>query len=430
MRRRPRPGGGRQIELTIGGLGARGDGLAEWQGRPLFVAQALPGERVRVRLAGEKAGGRRGELLELIAPSAERREPPCPHFGVCGGCSLQHLDDRAYVDWKRGQVLQALAKRGLGEAPVADLLRIASGTRRRAVLSASREGQGLQVGFLGRESHRVADLTGCLVVTPSLLALIAPLRQALAPLVAPRERWGLVMSETETGVDLCLQARRSMTLGDREALAALADANDLARVSWQQGAQDPEPVVQRRAPVVTFGQVAVTPPPGGFLQPSRDGEQALADLVLGGLPPAAGRVADLYSGCGTFTFRLAARAAVAAFEGDTAAIGALEAAARRSGLAGRVTAERRDLARLPLTAEDLAPFDCVVFDPPRAGARAQAERLARSRVPRVIAVSCAPATFARDARILADGGYRLVSVVPVDQFPWSGHVELVACLER
>jgi 23S rRNA (uracil1939-C5)-methyltransferase len=312
------------------------------------------------------------------------------------------------------------------------MARVELGRRRRAVLNATvgHEGQGLQVGFLGRESHRVADLASCLVLSPGLFALVVPLRAALASLVGPRERWGLVMSETENGVDLCLRTRRSPTLGDREALAALADGSDLARVSWQQGEETPEPIVQRREPAVTFGSVSVPPPPGGFLQPSREGEAALAALVMDGLPSTAGRVADLYSGCGTFTFRLADRAAVAAFEGDADALAALEAAARRAGLAGRVTAERRDLARLPLTAEELAPFDCVVFDPPRAGARAQAEQLARSRVPRLVAVSCAPATFARDARILVDGGYRLTSVAPVDQFPWSGHVELVARLER
>lgn len=278
------------------------------------------------------------------------------------------------------------------------------------------------------------DLRSCLILTPGLLTLIPPLRAALQPLVGSDERWGLVVCETETGVDLCLQARRAPELRDREALAALADSSDLARVSWQQGpgiaGGEPEPIVVRRAPVVTFGEVAVTPPPGGFLQPSRAGEQALSDLVLGHLPGDATRVADLYSGCGTFTFRLSAQANVSAAEGDGLALEALEAAARRAGLTDRVSAEQRDLARRPLTADELSLFDCVVFDPPRAGAGAQAEQLAQSPVPRVIAVSCNPATFARDARILVDGGYRLTSLVPVDQFPWSGHAELVACLER
>jgi 23S rRNA (uracil1939-C5)-methyltransferase len=435
MRRKARPGGGRQVEVTIEKLGSRGDGLAALDGRPLFVAETLPGERVRVKVAGERAGGLRGELLELIEPGPGRREAPCPHFGPCGGCRLQHLDDEFYAMWKRGQVLQALAWRGLETTPVADLVRIAKNTRRRAVLAArhdvgSPEGQGLHLGFYGRDSHRVQDVRSCLVLTPGLLALVAPLRAALEPLVGNEERWGLVLSETETGVDLCLQTRRPPQLLDREVLADLAGSSDLARVSWQQADDEPEPIVVRRAPVVTFGVVAVTPPPGGFLQPSREGEEALAALVLSGLPGESARVADLYCGCGAFTFRLAARTRVFAVDGDAAALEALQSAARRAGLADRVAGEQRDLARRPLSAEELSPFDCVVFDPPRTGARAQAAQLARSRVPRVIAVSCSPATFARDARILVDGGYRLTSIVPVDQFPWSAHVELVACLER
>ncbi len=435
MRRKQRPGGGRQVEVTIRTLGGRGDGTTELDGRVLFVPLTLPGDRVRVRLTGGRAGALRGEVLELIEPGPGRREAPCPHFGPCGGCGLQHLDDRAYVDWKRGQALQALARHGFDPSVVGELIRIPPGTRRRAALSAHREealpqGQGLHLGFLGRGSHRVEDLRTCLLLTPGLLAFLDPLRRALDPLVAAVERWGLVVSATETGIDLCLQVRRAPGLQDRERVAALAEAGDLARVSWQEGEGAPEPIVVRRAPIVTFGSVAVTPPPGGFLQPSREGEEALSELVLGHVPDGAGRVADLYCGCGTFTFRLAARARVLAAEGDGAALEALQTAARRAGLDGRVSAERRDLARRPLTPDELSAFDCVVFDPPRAGARAQAEQLAQARVPRVVAVSCNPATFARDARILVDGGYRLTSLVPLDQFSWSAHVELVACLER
>ncbi len=440
MRRKARPGSGHQVEVTIQGVGSRGDGYAEFEDRPLFVAQTLEGDRVRVKVTGERAGRLRGELLELIEAGPGRCDAPCPHFGPCGGCSLQHLHDQAYAVWKRGQVLQALARRGLDAAVVGEMVRIPSGTRRRAVLGArqgskSPEGRGLRLGFYGRDSHRVEDLRSCLVLTPGLLALIQPLRTALAPLVGAEERWSLVVSETETGVDLCLQTRRPPELRDREALAALAGASDLARVSWQQrnhqqGEGEPEPIVVRRAPTVTFGDVAVTPPPGGFLQPSREGEQALSELVLSHLPDEATRVADLYSGCGTFTFRLSARASVLAVEGDAAALQALRTAARQAGLTDRLCAEQRDLARRPLTADELSPFDCVVFDPPRVGARAQAQELAHARVPRVIAVSCNPATFARDARILVDGGFRLTSLVPVDQFPWSEHVELVACLQR
>jgi len=435
MRRKPRPGGGRQAEVTIEKVGGRGDGVAGLDGRPLFVARTLEGDRVLVKVTGDHAGGLRGDVLELIEAGPCRREAPCPHFGPCGGCSLQHMEDSAYAAWKRDQVLQALARRNLDPAVVTDMVRVPPGTRRRAVLRAqrgngSRQGEGVRLGFYGRESHRIEDLGSCLILTPGLLALIPPLRAALEPLLGTGERWDLVVCETETGIDLCLRTRRDPELCDRQALAALAEANDLARVSWQRGDSEPEPIILRRAPVVTFGAVMVTPPPGGFLQPSREGEQLLSDLVLRHLPVEAARAADLYSGCGTFAFRLIAQARVSAIEGDGAALEALQAAARQAGLADRLSAEQRDLARRPLTADELNPFDYLVFDPPRAGAKPQAEQLALARVPRVIAVSCNPATFARDARILVDGGYRLTSVTPVDQFPWSAHVELVACLER
>ncbi len=186
----------------------------------------------------------------------------------------------------------------------------------------------------------------------------------------------------------------------------------------------------RRPPAVRFAGVAVEPPPGGFLQPTAEGEAALSERVLSYVPERAATVAELYAGCGTFTFALARRARVHALERDEAALAALWAAARKAGLAGRVTVEARDLARAPLTAEELAGSECVVFDPPRAGAREQAAALADSPVPAVVAVSCNPNSFARDARILVDGGYRLVEVSPVDQFPWSGHLELVASFRR
>lgn len=421
--------------MTIEGLGRQGDGYADLDGRPLFVAQTLVGDRVRVRVAGRRGDGLWGEVLELIAPGPGRREAPCPHFGPCGGCTLQHLEDDLYAEWKRGQVLQALARRGLDGGAVGNLVRIPAGTRRRAVLGARRpEGRGaepkLRLGFHARQSHRVVDLEQCGVLTPGLLALVPPLRAALEPLVRADERWTLIATQTESGIDLLLQAGRGADLADREALAAFAESADLARVSWQQEGAEAEPLVQRRAPVVTFGAIPVTPPPGGFLQPSLEGEQALAALVLDALPESAGRVADLYCGCGTFTFRLAARARVLAVEGDAAALAALETAARQAGVSNRVDAERRDLARQPLTPEELGVFDAVLFDPPRTGAREQAGELARAAVPRVVAVSCNPATFARDARILVDGGYRLTSVTPLDQFIWSGHVELVGRFER
>ncbi|HZD24921.1 MAG TPA: RNA methyltransferase, partial [Alphaproteobacteria bacterium] len=188
-------------------------------------------------------------------------------------------------------------------------------------------------------------------------------------------------------------------------------------------------VAERRPPLIELGGVPVTPPPGAFLQATAEGEAALVRLVSEACA-GAGRIADLYAGIGTFSFALARAAPVYAAEQDAAAVAALVAA--RNGAAGlkQIEAEMRDLVRRPLGPGELARFDAVVFDPPRAGAARQVEELARSKVPLVVAVSCNPATFARDSRTLADGGYRLERVTPVDQFLWSAHVELVATFRR
>ncbi len=435
MRRRARKGGGRQLEASIEGLGARGDGFASLDGRPVFVPFTVAGDRVRLRLTGTRAGGFKGEVLELLEEGPGRAEPPCPHFGVCGGCALQHLTDEAYARWKQGLVAQALARRGFSEVPVQPMIRIPPGTRRRATLAASRRGSGVALGFHGRESHAVVDLDTCLLLTPRLMGLLPPLRQALSPLLQEGETAAVTLTETEEGPDLLVVSAQAPGLEAREALAVFAEGQDLARLSWAARAKagealSPEPVVLRRPPRLCFADVAVEPPPGGFLQPTAAGEAALVERVLSYLPEGAAALADLYAGCGTFSFPLAGRAHVHAVERDQAAMAALWSAARKADLAGRITVEARDLARAPVTAEELAGGDCVVFDPPRAGAREQAAEIARSSVPAAIAVSCNPNTFARDARTLVDGGFTLVEVAPIDQFPWTGHLELVASFRR
>lgn len=430
MRRRVRRGGGRQVEATIESLGGRGDGLARLDGRPVFVPLTVPGDRVRLRVTGEKAGGFKAEVLELLSPGPGRVAPPCPHFGPCGGCALQHLDSQRLADWKRAQVVEALARRGLPDAPVRPLITVPPGTRRRAGLAARRIGARVLLGFHERAKHEVVDVARCLLLSPGLMGLLPVLREGLASLLRENEAAQLFLSETETGADVLIRTRRVLDLAARQALAALAEQADLARISWAEPDEVAEPVAIRRPPHVTFGGVAVEPPPGGFLQPSVEGEAALTRLVLGYLPETAARVVELYAGCGSFTFPLAEKARVHAVEGDEAALDALRMAARRANLAGRIDTEIRDLARRPLEPSELAGFDCAVFDPPRAGARDQAECITRSDLPAAVAVSCNPNTFARDARILVDGGFTLAEVTPLDQFPWSGHVELVAGFRR
>jgi len=431
MRRKARPGGGKQLEVRVESLGARGDGLARYEGRPLYLAQCLPGDLVRVRVTGKQANGFRGEVVELLAEGPGRVEPPCPHFGPCGGCSLQHFAPDRYADWKRGLLAKALSRQGLPTEHLGPLIAVPPGQRRRINLAYERTAGGLRLGFHERQSHRVVDIGRCLLTTPRLQALLPALKDLLAALVPSGGRGELALLDADNGVDLLLSGPARLDLAAREALAAFAETHDLARLAWQPPAGDPEPLALRRPLQVRFAEVAVTPPPGGFLQPSAAGEAALTAGLLEFLPTSAKRAADLFSGCGTFTFALAAAGlAVHAVEGDGPALRALTAAARGTGLAGRVTVEERDLARRPLGVEELKAFDLVVFDPPRAGARDQASLLAASAVPTLVAVSCNPATFGRDARLLADGGYRLEEVRPVDQFPYSGHLELIALFRK
>lgn len=434
MRRRARRGGGRQIEVTVEGLGARGDGYARLEGELVYIPLTVPGDRALVRVTGRRAGGLKAEVVELFAAGAGRTEAPCPHFGPCGGCAVQHLTDAAYAAWKDALIPRALAQRGLEGVRVNPTVRVGPRSRRRATLGARRRGADIALGFHGRESHSIVDMRVCLLLTPRLFTVVAPLRAALTALLGEGETAAVTMTETEGGPDLLIASRRPPDLAARETLAAFAEAADLARLSWaesgSEGAGEPEPIVVRREPVVRFAGVPVVPPPGGFLQPSADGEAALVGRVLSFLPDAARTVADLFCGCGTFTFPLSARARVLAVDGTAEATAALWAAARRSDRAGRVAVEVRDLFRAPLLPDDLAEMDAVVFDPPRVGAREQAAALADSAVPTVIAVSCNPNTFARDADSLIRGGYRLIEVTPVDQFPWSGHMELVAGFTR
>jgi 23S rRNA (uracil1939-C5)-methyltransferase len=277
----------------------------------------------------------------------------------------------------------------------------------------------------------VIALDVCPVLVPELVALLSAIRLLLARLDLARTGGELEVTASVSGIDLQLIAAHPPSLADREALAAFAVAHDLARITWCPDAMTPtEPIVQRRAPTVAFGQVQVELPPGAFLQASAAAEAAIRDAVTEAIGDAH-RIADLFAGCGTLSLPLAAAGrTVHALECEPAMLAALQQAARRAGLAERVTTERRDLQRVPLTGAELARFNALVIDPPRAGARVQAEALAASRLGRLALVSCNPATFARDARILVDGGWRCLWVRPIDAFLWSSRIELLGAFAR
>lgn len=423
-RRRAPSAGGAEITLGIESLGAQGDGLATWNGRRVFVPCAAPGDTVRARIAGERGNGLAASLIDIVTPSAIRARPPCPHFGHCGGCALQHIDDVTYATWKRGLLVAALAPRGLADVPVAELVRIPPGTRRRAALRAvGTGGKSARIGFSERAAHRLVDLEVCPILKPELVALLPGLKAELGAILAPSQRIWVALTLTPVGIDLLLTGDVEPGLDHLERLARYAQASGLARIVWHSGPGGEQPVAIAREPYADFEGVRVALPPGAFLQPSLEGEAALRNLVRQAITDAD-RIVDLYAGLGTFAAPLAAVGArVSAIEGDRAAAQALGGAAH--GLGGRLTVARRDLVARPLVPDELSAFAAVILDPPRMGAAVQAAMLARAAVERIAYVSCSPASFARDARILIDGGYRLVRVTPVDQFPWSAHLELV-----
>ncbi len=419
-----------EIEVDIAEIGARGDGVARLpDGSRLYVPATAPGDRVRVRVTGGRDSPPTARVVALLAPGPDRAEPPCRHFGACGGCAFQHISTAAALAWKTARIRSELSRRDLPADRLLPAVAVPPGRRRRADLKAVRRQGDLVLGFNARASHRVIDLAECPMLRPEIVRVLPALRETLLSLFAPGESARVAVALVEGGVDLLLETAASLGAAGRERLAAFAEAADLARLSIRHPrASGAEPLAERRPARVLCGGVAVAIPPGAFQQAAAEGEAALVDFVREGVGGAR-RVADLFAGCGAFALPLAgAGAAVHAVEGDGAAARALDAAARGAGL--RVAVERRDLFRRPLAPAELAAFEAVVFDPPRAGARAQAAAIAEARVATVVAVSCNPATFARDAAILTAAGYRLDRVLPVDQFPWSTHVEIAAVLRR
>ncbi|MGE5260588.1 MAG: class I SAM-dependent RNA methyltransferase [Actinomycetota bacterium] len=406
-------------EVEIARLGSGGDGVAEGPGGPIYVPFTLPGERVVITL---EPGSDRGALLDVLTPSPDRIAPVCPYFGDCGGCALQHMAEGAYLAWKREQVTTALKSRGLA-AEVEPVRPVALGSRRRATLALGRSADGPTLGYHRARSHNLIDVAACPVLSPRITDSLTRLKQALAPLLGGKREARVTVTDTESGLDILLEGARPSpaSLG---ACAGQAGALGVARLTAGK-----ESIVLGAAPEVDLSGVQVKLPPGAFLQASREAEGEMVALVREGVSGAK-RIADLFAGLGTFAFALARSGQVDAYEADDAALAALAEAARKTSKLKPVRTFVRDLFRSPLVAKELAVYDAVVFDPPRAGASAQAAQLAKSPVPALVAVSCNPGTLARDLRVLVEGGYRITRVVPVDQFLFSPHIEVVAHLER
>lgn len=410
-------------ELDIVRLGQRGEGLARFEGETMAVPYALPGEKIRAEIDGERA-----KLVDVITPSADRIPAFCPHFTLCGGCAVQTLAKPAYEAWKRELVVQALRHAKI-ETDVAPLIDAHGEGRRRATFHARVIDEGasrktLELGFMQARAHKIVSIPDCPILDPALKGAMDAARAAATVLIPLGKPLDIIATATLEGLDLDLRGSGKLDFGFNQALIQVAERHDLARIS-----NHGETIIERRIPILRMGPALVAIPAGGFLQATAKGEYVLGSLVSEAAKSAK-RVADLFAGSGTFALRLAECSEVFAIENDEAAVKALiRAAAHAEGLKP-VKTDKRDLFTRPLMGGELNKIDAVVFDPPRAGAEAQARALSKSKVPLVIGVSCNVQSFARDARLLIDGGYILEKVTPVDQFRHSAHVELVGIFRR
>ena len=392
---------------TVVRIAARGDGITS-SGK--FAAMTAPGDTV--------ADGK------LVAKGPHHQDPPCRHFPQCGGCQLQHLDDAAYAGFCEDRVRYALVQKEL-ETDIRSAHLSPPKTRRRASLKAMNAGGRVLLGFNEGRSHRIVDMAECHVLHPDIFALLDPLRKLLGGPLKLERQGSAQMTLTDQGIDLGLAGVDSFGLEAAEALPVFAQQHGLARLTIDDG-MGPEPRYEPQPVTITLSGVPVAFPPGAFLQATEDGEAALIAAAREAV--GEGALLDLFAGLGTFSFALAQGRPVTAAEADRSAVLSLMGAAKRSS--NDVTAEHRDLYRNPYQAKELEPFGAALLDPPRSGAQAQAEALAASAIRSIAYVSCNPDTFARDARILVDGGFSLDWVQPVGQFRWSTHVELCAAFTR
>ena len=405
-------------QITIRSIGAGGDGVANLPDGQIYVPFTLPGEVLNV--ARDK---NRATVMALLEASPERQAAACRHFEDCGGCALQHWQAEPYGLWKRELVVSALKGRGI-ETDVSPLVACQPRTRRRAVFAARKTEKGVLLGFNRHLSHEIIDIIECAVTVPEIIARLDDLREVGA-LIAPGSKpFKLAVTQTESGLDLAASGCGKLSDEQRRALTALVMKKGFARLS-----HEGEIIVEPKKPLIHFGKVPVPVPPGCFLQATNDAEEAMVQLVLDHVGKAK-RVADLFCGVGTFALRIAEKCAVHAVENDAPALAALDRGVRHVQGLKPVSVERRDLFRRPLMPKELLPYNAVVFDPPRAGAEEQALELAKSKVEKVVAVSCNPVTLARDLALLVKGGYRVTRVTPIDQFLWSPHVEAVATLVK
>ena len=404
------------MRLTVERLGHHGDGIAQTDAGTIYASGLLPGEVVDGDVQGDRLVD-----AKIVTPSPLRVKPPCSHAKTCGGCLMQHAADDFVADWKEGIVKGALAGQGL-TAPFRPIATSPARSRRRATLTGRKTKGGTLMGFHARASDMIIPIPNCQLLHPDLVATF-PALEALVRFGGSRSsEVQMTITRSLSGPDVAVTGGKELDSALQLDLARLTESHGIARLTW-----NGETVALREMPRQRMGRALVTPPPGAFLQATAEGEAALLSAVIAAVGPAR-RIVDLFAGCGTFALPLAERAEVHAVEGDAKMTAALDKAARQAEGLKKITVEARDLFRRPLEPDELKGVDAVVIDPPRAGAEAQARTLAVAKVPVIAMVSCNPASFARDVRILTAAGYHLDWVQVVDQFRWSSHVEVAARL--
>ncbi|MBL4801982.1 MAG: class I SAM-dependent RNA methyltransferase [Emcibacter sp.] len=416
------------IRVKIDYIGAQGNGVAEGPDGPVYVPFSVDGDELEIKLQGKQ-----GRITHIHEPSAKRIMPVCRHFGRCGGCSLQHISQDHYGHWMETQVKQALSHRGFENVTILDVEISPIGSRRRARLSAmGRSGGNVVLGFAERSSHNIIDVTECSVLKPEIVTFIEPLRKFLSGQLKNRQKMNIQITSAENGLDVILEGAGEPDLDLRMDIAAFAEEQDVARICWQD-TKLKKPfydfLSERRKPYVFVADRQVFLPPGSFLQATKEGEIALTRHMKSILAEAD-KVVDIFAGCGTFTVALIGDKAVHAVEGKEDMVVALKQSSNQMGKIRNLTTEIRDLFLRPLLPHELNKYDGVILDPPRAGARDQVQEIANSDIKNLVMVSCNPATFARDARILVDAGFVMGDILPVDQFLYSPHLELVAGFKR
>lgn len=419
--------------LTIERLGPKGDGVALLDGEVVYVPKAVPGDQVKVEITETSDGILRGRVIDFISHGAERITAPCAHYESCGGCQIQHISDAHYKDWKNDTIRGTLEKAKVAPEVWGEPIFIPHATRRRATLAAFKTAKEITLGFHQSKSHELQPVEDCLLLTPALNNLVQHIKPYLIRFLKEQTPTDIQLQDVDGAIEMIIIGPLSRSgeadTNQRKIIAEMCEELKIARVGWQaKEFAEIEPVISIAPVVKTYGDMKVDIPMGAFLQPSAEGEAALVSLVQNAMPRKKKmKIADLYAGCGTFTGPALKNGAVHAVEENGKAVQAIFGASKK---VPNLTAEKRNLTAEPMTVRELKNYDVVIFDPPRAGAKEQCEKLAKSNVETVIAVSCNPATFARDAKILVEGGYKFKKLTAVDQFIWSPHSEVVGVFSR